>query len=466
MKNNLLTKFLTFSYGGIGAAIIGFFTTIITARIMQPEEFGKTSMFILFINIVSILVLFGTDQAFVRFFYEEEENKRGTLLYNCLKICGIIFLPILVIFFVFRLQILNYLFDQYNLVLFLVIILAIIVQVLYRFAILVIRMQQKGNLFSLVQILNGVFIFGGVLLFYFLMGNTYKILVYSTILSLIILLLILIMTEKSFWSVNNIKDNQLVNSKKSIFYFSYPLVFTTAIMWVFEGSDKFFIRQWADFNELGLYSAAFKIIGIISIMKIAFTTFWTPVAFETFQKSPSNKAFFAKVSKIVSLIMMIVAIIVIMCRDIILMLLGSEYQEASSMLSFLVFIPIMYTISETTVLGINFYKKVKWHIFIVGAVCLVNIAGNWMLVPAYGGLGASISTGISYIIFFALRTFISLHYYKVDYGLKKVFTATIVVLFYATYTLWEAQPLNELLIGSVSIGIIVMIYFAEIRKLI
>ncbi|TKH00449.1 lipopolysaccharide biosynthesis protein, partial [Peribacillus simplex] len=103
-------------------------------------------------------------------------------------------------------------------------------------------------------------------------------------------------------------------------------------------------------------------------------------------------------------------------------LLGPEYQEASKILPFLVFMPLMYTISETTVLGINFYKKPKWHIVIAGVSCICNIIGNWVLVPQFGGLGAALSTAFSFIVFFMLRTHISLKYYKVNYGLGKLYT--------------------------------------------
>jgi O-antigen/teichoic acid export membrane protein len=465
MRSNLLKKFLSFSYGGFVGAAIGFFTTMITTRILQPEEFGKASMFTLFISLASIVVIFGTDQTFVRFFYEEDEKKRGSLLYSCLKVVAYTFIPVLIFILIFRERLLYFLFDENNVFIFLAVIFAILIQTLYRFATLVIRMQQKGNLFSIVEILSRLLILGAVLVFYVFIGGTYHILVFSTVLSFVLLLFVLIVTQKKFWKTDNFNEKKLTHSKKDIFYYSYPLVFTTSIMWVFEGFDKFAIRHWADFNELGLYSAAFKIIGLLSIMKVAFITFWTPVAYETFQNNPSNIEFYSKVSKLVSFMMMIVAIVVIMFKDVIVMLLGTEYQDASLMLSFLVFIPIMYTISETTVIGINFHKKVKWHILIATISCVVNILGNWWLVPRYGGIGASISTGISYVVFFTMRTFISLYYYKVNYGLKKLYTATVIVAVYSSYSLWVYQPVQEQLFGIVCVGLIIAIYYHDVRSL-
>ncbi|MDF0727068.1 oligosaccharide flippase family protein [Cytobacillus sp. S13-E01] len=464
MKNKLLKKFLAFSYGSVIGAAIAFITTMMITRILPPDEFGKASMFTLFVSIAMIVAVFGTDQAFVRFFYEEKENKRGVLLYNCLKVSLVILVPVLFVIIVIRKELLYFLFSEYNTTIFIALIVAVITQVFYRFGTLVIRMQQKGNLYSILEILSKSLILIGVVVFYSILGRSYNILIYSTVISFILLVVFLIYSQKRYWNLNNLIVPKSTHSKLEIFSYGYPLAFTTAVMWIFEGFDKFAIRQWGDFNELGLYAAAFKIIGLLAIMKMAFTTFWTPVAYETYQKDPNNTSFYANVSKLVSFLMMLVGVVVIMMKDIIIMLLGGGYEEASLMLPFLVFIPIMYTISETTVLGINFHKKVKWHIAIAGVACVVNIIGNWLLVPQFGGIGASISTGISYILFFALRTFISLYYYKVNYGLTKVYISTAVLLFFASYTLFPSQPIHEQIVGLMAIIIIIFIYLNDIKR--
>lgn len=465
MRNKLLKKFLSFSYGSVVGAAIAFITTMLITRILPPDEFGKVSMFTLFASIAMIIAVFGTDQAFVRFFYEEKENKRGVLLYNCLKVSFIILIPVLIFIFVIREELLYFLFSEYNITIFIILVIAVIVQVLYRFGTLVIRMQQNGSLYSILEILNKSFILIGVIIFYSLLGSTYNILIYSTVLSFILLVVFLIYSQKKYWSLKNFSGAKSHHSKTEIYSYGFPLMFTTAVMWIFEGFDKFAIRQWADFNELGLYAAAFKIIGLLAIMQMAFTTFWTPVAYETYQRDPNNTPFYANVSKLVSFLMMLVGVVVIMLKDIIIMVLGSGYEEASLMLPFLVFIPIMYTISETTVLGINFHKKVRWHIVIAGVACIVNIIGNWLLVPQFGGIGASISTGVSYILFFTLRTFISLYYYKVNYGLSKVYTSTAVLVILASYTLFPFQPVHEQIVGVIAILIIIFIYLNDIKHL-
>src|SRR5690625_1424220 len=86
MKDNLFKKFLKFSYVSWIGLVLGLATTMLTTRLLPPEAFGKVSMFDLFLQVAMIFTIFGTDQSFVRFFYEEVPSKRGALLYNSLRL--------------------------------------------------------------------------------------------------------------------------------------------------------------------------------------------------------------------------------------------------------------------------------------------------------------------------------------------------------------------------------------------
>ncbi|MDM5293760.1 oligosaccharide flippase family protein [Peribacillus simplex] len=463
MNNNLIKKFLSFSYGSFLGLIIGFITTMITTRILQPEEFGKVSMFTLAINISMIFAIFGTDQAFVRFFYEEEKSKRGGLLYSCLKPVFYLTLFLLLTFLFFKKKLSLMLFGEYNSIVAAMLALGIVVQILYRYASLVIRMQQKGHLFSLIELLNRIFTFILIIMFYLIMGPTFEIVVYSTVFTFLFLTIYLIYNQKNIWSFKYYSENSLKHNNKEILKYSYPLVLTTLITWLFEAFDKIALRQWADFQELGLYSSAFKIVALLTIFQKVFATFWTPVAYESFENNPNNTMIYSNVSKIVTFLMSIVAIVTIMAKDLIVVLLGPEYQGASKILPFLVFMPLMYTISETTVLGINFYKKPKWHIVIAGVSCICNIIGNWVLVPQFGGLGAALSTAFSFLVFFMLRTHISLKYYKVNYGLGKLYTSIVIVTIVSSLATYNDRFLFNLFFGAICIIFLVFLYIKDIK---
>lgn len=462
MKENLVKKFLTFSYGSGVGLIIGFITTVVSARLLTPEDFGKAAMFTLAINVCMIFIVFGTDQSFVRFFYEETEENRGGLLYNCLKAPVIIMLVSMIILFAFYKKLSFFLFGESRFDIVLLLAVGIITQVIYRYSVLVIRMQKKGNLFSLLGILNKAMLLGFTLLFFVLIKPGYEIIVYSTVFTFIITTVISIILEKKFWSFKNLSVKNLKHSKKEIFHYSYPLVLTTLITWLFQSFDRIALRQWSDFHELGLFAAAFKIVALLNVIQVAFTTFWTPVCFEAFEKNPNETKLFETVSKVVAFFMFILAILTIMFKGVIVVALGSKYANASLIMPFMVFMPIMYTLSETTVIGINFFKKPKWHILIAVTSCLSNIILNWILVPKYGALGAAISTASSYVVFFTLRTVISLKYYKVKYGLIKIYIMMFFISLYGFFAIQQQNSMENWIAGCILLVISFMLYFKDL----
>ena len=151
-------------------------------------------------------------------------------------------------------------------------------------------------------------------------------------------------------------------------------------------------------------------------------------------------------------------ILLITFKDIIVLLLGNKYREAVCIFPFLVFTPIMYTISETTVMGIGFKNKNKYHIYIAIISALINLLGNIILVPNLGAKGAAISTGISYVVFFTMRTYFSNKVYKVNYNLSAFYISTVMLSILAMYSTMNSLDINNIIISILSICTTLYLY--------
>lgn len=461
-KYKLLKKFLSFSIGGYIALIIGFFITPIITRMISPEQYGVFSMFTVGVNIFVLICGLGLDQGFVRYFYEENENKRDSLLYSCIKLP--ILLVLLVSFFiiVFRKKVSLFLFEEYNFKMIVIFILMILFSLINRFSILIVRMNQKAKLFSLFQIITQISNFIFIILFFKNYGNNYKTLVIAGLLSLVLVTVVSIFTERKNWIYS--KEKGKFSSKELIKY-SLPLSVTMALNWIFSSGDKIVIKYFSTLTELGLYAAAFKIVALLNIIQIGFTTFWTPVAYEKYEKNKDEKIFFEKIHEYISFFMFLVAVVLLMGKDLLIIILGPKYSLASDIMPMLTLMPIMYTISETTVLGINFYKKTKYHLYISISVAILNVIGNLLLVPKLGAKGAAISTGLSYVVFFSLRTYFSLKFIKFNFNLKRFYLISLILVIFAIYLSFNNNIIIIIKAGISIIGLIIFLYRNMIKSI-
>lgn len=459
MEKNILKSFFSFSIGGYISLVIGFFTVPIITRLINPEQYGIFSLFTLIINLGLLFILLGFDQGFVRYYYEEKN--KFSLLYNSLKYPLIFFSILVPIFFFFKEEISNFIYQELNIPMIVVLIIALFFNIINRFSFLIVRMNKKGLEYSFLQIFHQFFNFLFIIVIYKFYKNSYKVLILAYTLSLLFVTFLSIVFEKNIW-IKNTKE-KLNTSTNELFKYGYPFILTMSLTWIFQSSDKIIIKIFSNLNELGLYAVAFKIIALINVVQTGFTTFWIPVAYERYNQEPENKNFFKQVFNNISLLMLLLAIIVLMSKNLIILLLGEKYYSASMIMPCLVFMPIMYTVSETTVLGINFSKKTKYHIIISLFAAFFNIVGNIALVSRFGAKGAAISTGIAYILFFTLRTYFAKRLINYNFKLKRFYLIIVLIFLYSLYLSFYNNLIYTLCFGIILIIILIVLYFKEIK---
>ena len=461
LKNNLIKKFLSFSIGGYVNALIGLLTVPIITRILSPEQYGIASLISIIVEMLVVFCSLALDQSFVRFFYEVEEEERGKLLQDCLYYPMFITIFSSLIIFIFRNQISIFILGKKEKVIWLIIVFSIVALIIKSFAFLVVRMQQKGGLYSFFYILIKVVEFSFILLFFKIYGNDYKVIVLATLFSTLITSLLMIVVERKIWRLVGKRKIE----KKELLNFSAPLVLTLALTWVFASSDKITIKIFSNLKELGLYSGAFRIVSVISVIQTGFTSFWTPFIYERYSKNPDDLVFYKKANDYLSLIFFLIGITILATRNIIIILLGEKYYDSLFIVPMLIFVPIMYLISETTMMGIGFKKKSKYFLYISIIVAIFNIVGNILLVPKYGAKGAATSTGISYIIFFSFRTYFSIKLINFGFNLKRIYTVIALLLCYALYLSFYNNLKYTILLGVLLIILVLLIYKSVLLEL-
>jgi len=444
----IVHQFLSFGIGPILGMFISMLTVPVTTRLLSPEEYGKSSLFTLFQSLFLIVGLLGFDQGYVRF-YNDKKIKKSELLQNSLflPLCFSIFL--ILICSAFFKSISNFLFGSVEIGLMVAFCFFIPVLLFNRFFLLQIRMDLNGKLYSLLNIISQIINFLVLIFFLLFYQKTFKSIVYATIFGFIAnTFIIFLFIDKSF-----IK-NKFVFSKeiqKKLLKFSLPLVPATLLSWLLNSFDKIGLRTWSNFNELGLYATAFKIVAILNVFQNIFTTTWIPIAYR-WKEDNVSKEKFEQISSIVLSMMTCLFAFVVLFRDIIFLFFGSEYRNSSDIFVFLLFIPVMYTISETTCLGINFSKRTLYNLYVSIIVVVLNLLGNYFLIPKYGALGASLSTCMSYIVFFWGRTFFSRkEWFK--FGLTKYIVNQILLISFGINMIFFESKIIE-----ISIFVFVLLY--------
>ena len=462
MRKNTISHIVVLFAGTFFNVVIGIITTPIITRLVSPDSYGQLSIFNLYENIIVMVVCIGLDQALIRFYYREQ-----TMIYkkNLIRQCTL--MPFLIAVALGGASILLYsnsLFSfEFGLCGLVLLVICSVVQLIRRFSFIVLRLEYRSNVYSILHIAQKIiYVICVVLLLYFVEDYDFELLVVGTIISVFLVTAASIVSTKKLWSFTS--TSKTVISRKELFSFGIPFILSMGITTVFQAIDQFSIKYFCDFYETGIYSSAMSIIHIFALVQTTFNAFWGPLSTEHYQNNQEeNKDFYVKANDYVCIIMFIMGISLIMFKDILAFLLGSEYRLAVYIIPCLVFSPLMQTISETTSVGINYSQKSYLHIIVSLIACVVNILGNICLVPLFGGKGAAISTGIAYIVFFIFRTLFSAKYFKIALKYKKIVILGTMLLLYAMYNTFSTVSIWSFVGGVICILIWFVVYKNEIN---
>lgn len=459
----MLKKFIEYAAGNFLALLLGFISSPIITRIISPNEMGKFSLFNTVTSLLFLVIMVGTDQSYVRYYNGESDEGKCGLLHVCIRISLVVGAIVSVALIGFYPQVSEYIIGERSKEVVILLIANIFSNIAQRFAILEVRMALKAKLYSIMNVWHKLSYILLVFAFYCYYRNDGIVLMLATVGSNILCFFACMIIDRRVWYKRKI--TKLSVSILELLSYGFPFVFVNAINWIFEYMDRISIRHYCDFTEIGIYSAATTIVALLTACQNAFSAFWIPVAYSKFENDTDCRAFFIKMNRAVSFAMLIVAICMVGGKDLIIFLLGNEYHRAMYIFPFLTFMPVMYTISETTVLGINFQKKTYMHIVIAGISAIVNFLGNSALVPIYGAKGAAISTGFSYIVLFAVRTIVSRRLYKVSFELRHLIIGLILLCILTIYASFNPTDMIVVIMSVLSIISICIMYRDVLKEL-
>ena len=80
---------------------------------------------------------------------------------------------------------------------------------------------------------------------------------------------------------------------KEMMIFGFPFVFTDVANWWYASIDRWMLAELSTTLEVGYYSMAFKIAGVLIFIIKAFGLAWTPYAMKIYRSDPNYRIFFS-----------------------------------------------------------------------------------------------------------------------------------------------------------------------------
>lgn len=457
---NFIKKLFGFSLGPLIGSILSFITIPITTYFINPMEYGKSSMFLTIQVLLVSIIFLGYDQSFSREYHNYSNKKK--LFQNAVIIPLSFSILNILIFIIFRSKISMYLFGNKNYWLISVSLgVLLFFTVIERFVLMKLRMDENAILYSFYSVIVKFLILCMTVIFLLNGNRDFLVIINSTIYGQLIFDIFLLIKYRSLFNFKNFEfDRELcINMSK----FGFPLMLSIFLSSFLNTSGRFYLGRYSTYYELGIFTAAMKVSGLLLIIQASFTSFWLPTAYR-WEKEKVNIKQFKLVSNGLCLFLTIVLMVIILLKDWVVIFISPEYIEAKFILPLMCLPPLLFTLSETTTLGIVFSRKSYLNIIVGGISLIPTIFLCNALIPQYGTRGASIAQAIGFIFFYFSRSIFSkLCHYSISTIKQNIIV--IIMFFISCVNLFDSPKVLFVNIVTSFILIIIQIpIILELRK--
>lgn len=249
---------------------------------------------------------------------------------------------------------------------------------------------------------------------------------------------------------------------KGMINYGFPLVFTSVITILLATSDRFIIRYFHEFADIGIYGISAKLAGIVNFMILnAFFMGYTSIAFRRHEDREFMRLQ-PTIIRFISLLVMVSIWFLSLFSEAILEILtkDDDYVQAYLYIPYFGIIIGLSGIQNFLTMAFHFVQQTKKNIPIVVVALLVNVVTAIILVPIhpiYGALGSSVFSMLTMVVMTYLNSTRVFH----DFAELKNLIRIVFVIFAGAAVCVLAihwPPLDSLLIRAVLF--VVMIFGA------
>ncbi|WP_034920259.1 oligosaccharide flippase family protein [Gillisia sp. CAL575] len=469
----------TFIYGlaTVLPRMLSFILVPLYTDILPKKEYGEVSIIFSWIILFNVILSYGMETAFFRFFNKEKDKK--SVISTATVSLIISSLLFLVLAFSLKDQLASWSGIKAEYISYTIIVLALDALVIVPFAWL--RANQQPMRFAVMKILN-VAVNLGLNVFFLLLlpeiasetstgilDSIYRPdfkLSYIFISMLIASAINLIILIPFYFKIKYTFSKTLW---KEMLKYSYPVLFAGIAFAINESFDRILLGWLLPSNiaegAVGAYSACYKLAIFMALFSTAFRMGVEPFFFSkaTDENAPETYALITRYFVAFgSIILLTVIIFLDLLKELVIR--NSDYWEAMKIVPLILLanfcmgiyhnLSVWYKVTDRTKMGA--------YISIVGAVVTLGI--NYALIPTMSYVASAIATVSAYGIMMFLSYYLGQKYYPIPYNLKKISLYFLVSVIFSGISFYLFRS-NYIVGIGLWLAFIILIYTQEEKAL-
>lgn len=445
LYKNLFKQTAIYGLATVIPRMFGFFLVPLYTELLPKEEYGRVNVIFAFLIFFNVLLSYGMETSFFRF-YNTEENKKSVVETSMVSIfwTTLLFLAVALLF---RNAISSFIIIDIQYITYIIWILALDALGIIPFSKL--RAYQKPLFYALIKIGNvivnlGLNIFFLIYLpkiaavypdsftatFYFegfQVGYIFVSNIFASLLTLLVLLPIYFQVKWKFhfalW--------------KRMMKYGFPILIAGIAFAINDQFDKILLKELLPDGvgeaQVGIYSACYKLGLFMVLFRTAYTLGIEPFFF-SYASNENAKQTYAAITKYFVIFGSLMTLGVIVFADVLklIMIRDSSYWNAMGVVPLIILanfflgiytnLSVWYKLTNRTHIGA--------YISIVGAI--ITLVLNYLLIPTMSYYGSAIATIAAYGTMMVISYILGNKYYPIPYEMKKITAYLAISIVFST----------------------------------
>ena len=399
--------------------------------ISEVSEFGTLSLIFSYIILFNVILSYGLETSFFRF-YNKEKNKKDVLNTAAISILITSFL-FASLFSIFKTNISDFTGISSGYLSLVVWILVVDALTVIPFAYL--RLKGSALKYSAIKIINILVYFSlNIFLLIYLKGliDSHEILesiyvenhevTYIFIANLIASIVSLLLLAPFYFEINYRANIKLL---KKMLAYGFPILISGLAFTINETFDKilldFLLPTSIAKTQIGMYAACYKLAIFMTLFSTAYKLAIEPFFFREADKENSTKSY-ALVLEIFVIIGSSILVLVVASLDILkVVFIGDpEYWQALYIVPIILIANFCLGIYQNLSVWYKVTDKTIFAAYISSAGALITLVLNIILIPKFSYLGSAVATLLAYFIMALLSYHFGKKHYPIPYNSEKI----------------------------------------------
>ncbi len=396
-NKKLVKNVLLFALSNFVPKVLSFLLVPVYTSYLTTQDYGTSDLIITTASLVVPIFTVSIDNAVIRFTIENKQDKRAYRIAIDIFLIGSIALAII-------LGVVS-IFWKIDVTYLICVFLLFAVSALYQIKVAYLRGMDKISFLTLCSIISSFVSLSCNIVFI----TIFKWGLYGFVLSsisgylIVDIITTIYMRKDGIYSVSFRLQDQISYIREMISY-SFPLVFSGLSWWINSVSDRYIVTWMMGVAANGIYSVAYKIPTILSMVQSIFGPAWTLSVYEVYTQR-DGKEYIGKIYDMFNFIM------VFSCSGLIFLniplakfLYSNEFYQAWRYVPALLISVVFIGVGSCASPLLGAYKKSK--LSARGSIysAIVNVVLNFVLIRFIGIQGAAIATAISYFVSWLYNT--------------------------------------------------------------